>query len=65
MGGKYSEGINFAHDMCKILIVIGLPFENPIYFKIYKDYYDHINKEDPSIPDGDTAYSLNCAIKIS
>lgn len=28
MGGRFSEGINFSDDLCRILVILGIPFPN-------------------------------------
>ena len=44
MGGKMSEGINFANDMARCVLVVGLPFPD-ITDPVLKEKMDSLNKE--------------------
>ena len=47
MGGKLSEGINFNDDLCRILIIIGMPYSNikSIEIREKMKYHEKISKE--------------------
>ena len=44
MGGKMSEGINFANDMARCVLVVGLPFPD-ITDPVLKEKMDSLDKE--------------------
>ncbi len=46
MKGKFSEGINFNDELCRCLIVVGIPFLPPNDYKVMKKKAYLLNKFD-------------------
>ena len=64
MGGKLSEGINFNDDLCRILIIVGMPYSNIKSIEIREKikYHEKISKENGYEND---YYENNCIKSIN
>lgn len=58
--GKVSEGIDFADDNCRLVVVVGIPFPNSqdIRLKLKKDFNDAASKKMTGVLSGSAWYSL-------
>ena len=67
MGGKLSEGINFKDNLCRLLIIVGMPFSSIKSIEIIEKmkYYDKLYKEKKSIINGNEYYENLCMKNIN
>ena len=67
MGGKLSEGINFKDDLCRLLIIVGMPFSNikSLEIKEKMKYYDKLFTQKKSSINGNEYYENICMKTIN
>ena len=67
MGGKLSEGINFKDNLCRLLIIVGMPFSSIKSIEINEKmkYYDKLYKEKKSLINGNEYYENLCMKNIN
>jgi len=67
MGGKLSEGINFKDNLCRLLIIEGMPFSSIKSIEINEKmkYYDKLYKEKKSLINGNEYYENLCMKNIN
>ena len=67
MGGKLSEGINFKDDLCRLLIIVGMPFSNIKALEIQEKmkYYDKLYNLKKSSINGNEYYENICMKNIN
>jgi chromosome transmission fidelity protein 1 len=67
MGGRLSEGIDFRDNLCRSLIVVGLPYPNirdPV-LRCRMEYYDEMHRDDVFFPTGEELYESRCIKAIN
>ena len=67
MGGKLSEGINFKNDLCRLLIIVGMPFMNIKAIEIQEKmkYYNKLFELKKSSINGNEYYENLCMKNIN
>ena len=67
INGSLSEGIDFKDQLCRCVILVGLPYPNigDIVLRERMSYFDHQHKSDPSFPEGRTYYEGRCMKAIN
>ena len=67
MGGKLSEGINFKNELCRLLIIVGMPFSNinSLEIKEKMKYYDKLYNQKKSSINGNEYYENICMKTIN
>ena len=67
INGSLSEGIDFKDDLCRCLILIGLPYANltDVALQERLKYYDHMHEKRLDFPPGRSWYETRCMKAIN